>query len=128
MTPKKQRRPRGAPQVRETAIVVACLWRLRTLPRSDFWRVNSVARPRADGSGGMVRAGPKGAADISGVIGPEGWRCEIEVKRPGGSLTEWQIAWRDTMRAHGAIWFLATDPEELYRALMRELAERRASR
>jgi hypothetical protein len=57
--------------------------------RSDMriWRQNVGSVPVRDERGRVVRVFhtgvPKGAADISGYVRPEGWRLEIEVKGPG---------------------------------------------
>lgn len=53
--------------------------------------------------GGFVDAAPVGAADLTGVVVPEGWRIEIEVKGPRTPTTTEQVHWREFMAASGAI-------------------------
>jgi hypothetical protein len=57
-------------------------------PDMRIWRQNVGSIPVRDERGRVVRVFhtgvPKGAADISGYVRPEGWRLEIEVKGPGG--------------------------------------------
>lgn len=53
--------------------------------------------------GGWVDAAPVGAADLTGVVVPEGWRIEIEVKGPRTRTTPEQIHWREQLAACGAI-------------------------
>ncbi|MBL8684404.1 MAG: hypothetical protein JNK05_34845 [Myxococcales bacterium] len=74
------------------------------------WRQNAgkvVARR------GAVKGAPKGAADITGIIAPEGWRIEIEVKASVTGITRQQIKWLETMRERGAVVLVARYREEL---------------
>lgn len=65
------------------------------------WRQNSgrvVAR-----RGGAVKGAPVGAADITGIVGPEGWRLELECKGAETRITARQLHWLDAMQTLGAI-------------------------
>ncbi|MEZ4395118.1 MAG: hypothetical protein R3A48_28905 [Polyangiales bacterium] len=56
--------------------------------------------------GGRVEGAPVGAADLTGIVSPEGWRIEIEIKGPRTPVTTEQVHWREAMRAAGAIALL----------------------
>lgn len=69
------------------------------------WRQN-VGTVRVPGSERFFRAGPpKGAADITGIIAPEGLRLEIECKA-GTKRTPEQLAWGETMATLGAVYLV----------------------
>lgn len=53
--------------------------------------------------GGFVEAAPVGAADLTGIVAPEGWRIEVEIKGERTPTTAAQVHWRQTMLASGAI-------------------------
>lgn len=57
-----------------------------------------------------------GVPDI-GVVLPGGKILWIEVKAPGGRLSEAQIAFRDHIMATGGLWCLAYDIDGVERAL-----------
>jgi hypothetical protein len=46
---------------------------------------------------------PKGAHDISGVVTPEGWRIEFEIKGEDTPVTSEQERWAALMQAMGAV-------------------------
>ena len=50
----------------------------RELPALRLWRQPSGRVPAL--RGGVVEGAPNGAADLSGIVRPEGWRVEVEVK------------------------------------------------
>ena len=53
---------------------------------------------------GHFEAGPPtGAADLSGIVGPEGWRIEIEIKSAKAVDLEAQGNWKRMILAHGGI-------------------------
>lgn len=53
------------------------------------------------------RAGPPpGAADISGIVRPEGWRLEVECKAVRGKRSEAQQRWADMITAAGGVYAL----------------------
>ena len=60
-----------------------------------------------------VRLGPKGAADISGIIRPDGRRLEIEVKRPGKKATPDQLKFGDQILKRGGIYIVTDSIQSL---------------
>jgi hypothetical protein len=80
------------------------------------WRQNVGTIVRRDARGrhcGVFHAGPpKGASDFSGVVMPEGWRLEVEMKSAKGKRSPQQIRWAAFMDRAGAVYALiAYDPE-----------------
>lgn len=69
---------------------------------------------------------PKGAADLSGIAGPEGYRFECEIKGPQGDLMPHQSKWGDMIQSRGGIWFVARSPEDAVAELRAELRRRRS--
>jgi len=101
-------------------------WILLELQKVDgvkVWRQNAGAL--RDRNGRLVRYGIPGWADISGIAAPEGWRIELEVKRPGERLSDRQCKWRRMIEAVGGIYLVAHSPEEAFRLLTLELCKRR---
>jgi hypothetical protein len=80
-------------------------------PDLRVWRQNVGTLPVRDAQGHVervFRAGPpKGAADLSGIIRPEGWRLEIELKAAHGRLSPEQERWARFIRASGGVYVLA---------------------
>lgn len=73
---------------------------------------------------------PEGAADISGIVGPEGWRLEIECKAAGRKRKPAQIQWAEQMAGLGAIYLLADarrGVEAVVADVCRLIDERRAA-
>ena len=65
------------------------------------WRQNAgVFKLRGDG---VAKGAPEGAADITGVVVPEGWRLEVEVKSATGRLRPAQVRWAGWCAAWGAV-------------------------
>ena len=62
------------------------------LPELRLWRQPSGRVPAA--RGGVVEGAPNGAADLSGIVRPEGWRVEVEVKGAKTPETDDQRRWR----------------------------------
>ena len=53
---------------------------------------------------GVFEAGPPtGAADLSGIVGPEGWRIELEIKSAKAEDRDAQEGWKRMIVAHGGI-------------------------
>lgn len=81
-------------------------------PDMRIWRQNVGSIPVRDEQGRVVRVFhtgvPKGAADISGYVRPEGWRLEIEVKGPGGTRTPQQETFARLVTQGGCVYALAT--------------------
>ena len=67
-----------------------------------------------------VRFGTPGQADLTCTIRPSGQRLEIEIKRPGGKLTELQKRFRDETREDGAIYMVVRSVEELHLQMFAE--------
>lgn len=68
---------------------------------------------------------PEGAADLSGLVGPEGFRFECEVKGPQGELMAQQTKWGAMTQSLGGIWFVARSPEDAVAELRAELRRKR---
>lgn len=69
-------------------------------------------------------------ADITGIVGPEGWRLEIEMKREGRDhrdkkVIERQKNWRRMIEAHGGIYILAHNEFDAVAQLRETLKARR---
>jgi hypothetical protein len=75
-----------------------------------LWRQNVGSVPIRDRLGKVVRvfhAGPPtGASDLSGIVRPEGWRLEIELKSADGTRSLEQIRWGDFITASGGVYVL----------------------
>ncbi len=80
--------------------------------RNDIriWRQNTGSVPVRNTSGIVLRyfhAGPPtGAADLSGIVRPEGWRLEIEMKSATGTRSVEQTRWADMIVAAGGVYAL----------------------
>ena len=68
--------------------------------------VGSVAAADLSGEvvGRFIAGPPKGAADISGIVGPYGWRLEVETKSATAEDTAPQEAWGLMIRRMGGIY------------------------
>lgn len=81
--------------------------------RADMriWRQNVGSVPVRRTDGAVLRVfhsgAPKGAADITGYVRPEGWRLEIEVKGPGGALRPEQETFARIVASGGCVYALA---------------------
>jgi hypothetical protein len=77
--------------------------------RADLriWRQNVGSIPVRDDAGRIVRVFhsgiPKGAADISGFVRPEGWRFELEIKGPETPVTPEQEHFARLLRDGGCV-------------------------
>jgi hypothetical protein len=82
-----------------------------------IWRQNVGKVPVRDHSGKTVRvfdAGPpKGAADLSGFVRPEGWRLEIEVKGARGKRSPAQETFARVIETGGGVYVLADYARDL---------------
>jgi hypothetical protein len=76
-------------------------------PGYRIWIQNCGSIPVKDERGNTLSyfdAGPpNGAADISGIVIPEGWRIEWELKGPRTKITPAQVNWRKRMEEYGAV-------------------------
>lgn len=78
---------------------------MNTLPNVRVWRRNVGAVVGTyKGRSRFMRFGEAGMADIEG-IGPDGVHIEVEIKAPGGKLSEAQLAWLVRCRQDGAFAF-----------------------
>ncbi len=84
-------------------------------PDMRIWRQNVGSIPVRDERGRVVRVFhtgvPKGAADISGYVRPEGWRLEIEVKGPGGERSPEQERFARLVTQGGCVYALVAFDE-----------------
>jgi len=75
-----------------------------------IWRQNVGSIPVRDEHGRVVRVFhtgvPKGAADISGYVRPEGWRLEIETKGPDGERSPEQERFAHLVTQGGCVYAL----------------------
>jgi hypothetical protein len=84
-------------------------------PDVRLWRQNVGRIPVRDAQGRVLRVfstgTPRGAADLTGYVRPEGWRLEIEVKGPGGVLRPEQATFARLVTLGGCVYALVTyDP------------------
>jgi hypothetical protein len=89
-------------------------------PDLRIWRSNSGAaiwRGKNGSSGGLVRFGVPGQADISGIMRPSGRRIEIEVKTLTGKQSKEQQAWQKMIEWAGGLYILARRIEDVRLAL-----------
>jgi hypothetical protein len=77
--------------------------RFTRLNRQNAGKVE--VRQRGGASGGWIDLAPVGAADLSGLVAPEGWRLEVEVKVQEPHKAE-QISWQNFIRMFGGIYVL----------------------
>ncbi len=70
------------------------------------WRQNAGRLRVLDRSGARwVMGAPTGAADLSGIVRPEGWRLEVEVKTTS-KLRPKQRKWLKFIRNFGGLYVL----------------------
>ena len=77
----------------------------REFPAVRLWR-QPAGRIRTD-RGTQVECAPVGAADLTGIVEPEGWRIEVEVKGYRTPITNEQQAWGTFVRDRGGVYLLA---------------------
>ena len=79
-------------------------------PDMRIWRQNVGSIPIRNEHGRVLRVFhtgvPKGAADISGYVRPEGWRLEIEVKDAGGVRSPQQETFARLVTQGGCVYAL----------------------
>lgn len=118
----------------ESAIVNAVIRALWDRPGTWIWRNNcGVAKP--PGARRAIRFGIPGQADISGIVTldigiglPLGIRLEVEVKKPGGRMSDEQKQFRSRVEAMGGCYLLVTSAEEAVRELEAWIADRTPGR
>jgi hypothetical protein len=95
----------------EVTFTKLLLVELSRLPGVRVWRQNCGRIPVRDHRGKILRvfdAGPPvGAADVSGIVRPEGFRLEVELKMPGGRRSAEQTRWAEFIAAAGGVYVLA---------------------
>jgi hypothetical protein len=103
----------------EAAVMAGCLQLLR-LAGVFHWRANCGA---AHLDGGrrrrFVRFGLRGCSDILGIL-PGGRFLAVEVKRPGGKVTEVQRWFLDQITAAGGVALVVSDVRQLEELLRKE--------
>lgn len=120
-------RPRGDSIARtERDIQAEILRELGARPDIRLWRSNAGAARGATGR--VVRFGVRGQGDLSGLIGPEGWRLELEVKSAAGRQTKEQRAFQAMVERFGGCYVLARNTAEATEQLEAFLARRRGGR
>lgn len=91
----------------------------REFPDVKAWRSNVIAA-RAVGKDGrqrIVKAGIRGQADISGIVGPNGTRLEVEVKIPPDIQSVAQIVFEKMITRAGGIYIIARNLEGTLRTI-----------
>lgn len=90
---------------------------LGALPWCRVWRQNTGKVLVRDERGNPLRtfnAGPPpGAADISGLVRPDGYRLEVETKAEDGDLRKEQEKWRDMIIAGGGVYVVSQYDESI---------------
>lgn len=111
-----ERRPKRSQDDVNEALYQAHIWRvIGSRPDVRLWRQNAGSITFADASGRLAafRGAPEGAADLTGIVKPDGWRLEIEVKgpahRPGKDKRrdEMQARWAAFVEEFGGIYIFA---------------------
>lgn len=95
--------------MREQDFMAALMVRLCKVPGVRVWRqpAGQITTNRLT----AVTCAPVGAADVTGIVGPEGWTVQVECKMRGRKRTPEQVAWARMVAEHGAIYLLAVcDP------------------
>lgn len=98
----------GAPV--ELDFMRALMLEIGASPGLRIWRQNCGEIPVRDRAGKVLRVfhpgPPVGASDISGIVQPEGWRLEIEVKSAVGKRSKAQIHWARFVVDSGGVYAL----------------------
>ncbi len=105
---RSKRRSRVSSSPKESDIQRAVLAALKLRRDVVVWRNNTgTMKQTYRGRERLIRFGLDGQADITGLIKPWGTRLEIEVKRPGGRLTDHQQSFAGMVRSAGGVYFVA---------------------
>lgn len=113
------------PPQREAFLVHAVLSAWGAHPALRIWRQNTGVGWFKDGQPARntdpgaypVKFGVPGQGDISGVIGPDGRRLEIECKTERGSQSEEQRSFQMMVERFGGLYILARRLEDVDAAL-----------
>lgn len=100
-----------APPVREADVLVGCIQLLRL--RGIFHFRNNTGATKIGGR--YVRFGAPGSPDIVACV--NGQFVGIEVKRPGGKLSEAQEAVQNALHRAGGHYLVVRDVSDLHAAL-----------
>jgi len=65
--------------------------------------------------GGRMHLAPKGAADLSGIVRPHGWRLEVEVKIGARKQTIHQVRRAEFIATFGGVYVLVRWVDGLHR-------------
>lgn len=96
----------------EKSVQSACLLMLR-LAGYPAWRQNTGAVPATyAGRSRYIRFNVPGWPDLY-AVGPAGRAIHVECKRPGGKLSDAQVAMLRELRAAGAVAVMVDDPGTL---------------
>jgi hypothetical protein len=107
---KQPKKPDPTGNVKEAGFskrLRSVLWKI---PGVTVWRQNSgkmLAEDRVTGKRRGFEGAPKGAADITGLLAPEGTRIEIETKGKRGKMRADQIKWAVKIQNGGGIYLYA---------------------
>jgi hypothetical protein len=86
-----------------------------SLRKIFFWRQNTAPTIQNSGDKWHFRAMPKhslkGVPDI--IVIRDGTFVGLEVKRPGGKLSEQQIAFKENCEANGGKYFVVTSIDDV---------------
>ena len=105
--------------VSERDIQTAILKEFGNRDELRIWRA-AVGVGRPVNSNRLVQFGVIGQCDISGIIclpDHKGRRLEIEVKKPGGRLSERQKLFGAMISRMGGVWIVATSTDDVYQGL-----------
>ncbi len=95
----------------ESSVQSAIIAYLAFRPDFFWFRVNTGATKFGKD---FVRFGTRGAADLLGLLAPAGRLVGIECKREiGGELSAHQEAWGANVVAHGGIYIVARDVQDV---------------
>ena len=132
----------------ESKILKQTILRLAAVPGVRIWRMNAG---KGYGAGIVVKAmrllwsgdaraalellkrsrpiefGVVGQADAAGIVGPEGWRLDIECKTEDGKQRAAQKLYGAMIDSHGGIYMIVRDADKAVEDLKAILTARRSS-
>ena len=103
----------------EAALQREILRRFGCRPDVRLWRANAgrALVPTANGGLRPIQVNLPGCPDLIGFLAPSGRFLGIEVKAPGGTLRESQLAFAEVLRRMGGIYIVARSVEDVERLL-----------
>ena len=99
----------------ESQIISAILLRFGSHPDLRMWRSQPIAAH--DRSGRVIRALPRGHADISGVLAPHGRAFYLEAKSATGKQRPEQKAFELAVTSRGAIYAVVRSLDDVAKSL-----------